>query len=320
MTRQQQISYSATAQFAREVQKGLCSSPKWLPTRFIYDDNGSSLFEKIMLLPEYYPARKEKEILTANAHKIAARLPGQDFNIVELGAGNGEKSLILLNAFYDEKTAFSYVPVDISEQALAQLGKKITKHIQSLDLHPMHCEYFEGLQSLSSERKNLVLFLGGNIGNFTPDERLHFLQSTRKSLKNGDLLLMGIDLKKDPAILCRAYDDTQGITAKFNKNLLLRINRELGGNFDPDEFLFHPIYYPVSGAVESYLLSTREQEVYIKHLDMTCTFDFLEPIHTESSYKFTPEEILSLADASGFKPKVQFYDEENYFTEVLWEA
>lgn len=304
--------------FAKEVDEGFSSNPKYLPTRFIYDDRGSRLFADIMNLPEYYPARAEKECLSTYKSNIATFLNGKDWNLVELGAGNGEKTLILIEELLNHQVTFSYIPVDISGEALRLLSDKVLKAFPDIDLNSKECDYFEGLHSLDNQRPNLVLFMGGNIGNFEPSPRAVFLNSLSTELKTGDLVLIGFDLKKDIGTLTSAYNDTQGVTRDFNKNILYRINRELQGSFDPEDFYFYSTYNPHSGAVESFLLSRKEQQVFIGETGKTYHFAPYEPIHTESSFKFNKADTQVLAGRAGFREVEQFTDPAERFVNVLW--
>ncbi len=307
-------------QFACDVREGLLAKQKHLPCKYIYDERGSELFCRIMELPEYYPTRCETEILNAHKHYLLEAIGRDPVNLVELGAGDGKKTRILLDHFTHERVDFSYVPVDISEDAVKDLSRLLGEKMPDLQVHGLVAEYFNGINWLSCNGtcRNLILFLGSNIGNFTPEERVIFLNSLRMSMKAGDYLLLGFDLKKDVDILHRAYNDSQGVTAEFNLNVLRRINRELGGGFDLGRFRFYSTWDPVAGAIQSFLLSTERQTVEISEIEMLFEFERWEPIHTESSHKFAAEGISSLAARTGFHVVRNFTDSKGFFVDSLW--
>lgn len=308
------------AEFASDVLHGLSASTKSLPCKYIYDDRGSHLFSMIMELPEYYPTRCETEILEANKENICDRVWTRGLNVVELGAGDGKKTKILLEHLIDRRQAFNYAPIDISEGAVKVLTGELKKTMPSLDMHGIVAEYQRGINWLSDNSatsRNLVLFLGSSIGNFSSHEAEGFLVSLRESMGREDHLLVGFDLKKDVKVMKEAYDDSEGITAAFNLNLLERINRELGGEFDSREFRFQSTWDPEAGAIESFLVSSREQEVPIRQLDLSVGFRELEHVHTESSHKFTPDEVVKLAGRAGFDVVENYYDPKRYFLDAL---
>lgn len=313
-------SQTVAAAFAQDVREGLSSNPKFLYSRDIYDDEGSRLFEEIMKLEEYYLTGAEKEVLEQFKSEYAYLLGDLPVNLVELGAGNGEKTGILLEYLLSRKLPITYRPLDISSWAIDRLEEILESRFPELEMEGMVGDYFEGLEWLkaNSNQKNLVLFLGSNIGNFTPKERSKFLSKLHQSLNPGDLVAIGFDLKKEIEIMNKAYNDAQGVTEAFNMNLLHRINKELDGHFDPECFRFYAGYNPKSGAVESFLLSTREQVVPIDALDMKVSFDEWEPIHTESSYKFTLNEIHQMAEENGFTSVTVFPDSRHYYINAIW--
>jgi L-histidine N-alpha-methyltransferase len=306
--------------FAVDVLSGLSARDKTLPSKYFYDSRGSELFRKIMDLPEYYLTDCEMEILQTHGHEISDVVCTEGMNIVELGAGDGLKTKVILDKLSEKKVSFSYNPIDISESAIRGLSAELQEILPAVDVHGLVADYFDGICWLS-ERKHcgsLVLFLGSNIGNFTPGERGSFLDSLWNAMDNGDYVLIGFDLKKDINVIKQAYDDSEGITAEFNYNLLRRINRELGGDFDIEKFNFHSIWNPKEGAIESFLVSTVQQRVYIEKLAQTFEFEAWEPIHTESSYKFTRKEVDMLAARTGFEPLEYFADNRGYFMNALW--
>jgi L-histidine Nalpha-methyltransferase len=309
-------------QFATEVEKGLGSTPKSLPTKFIYDKQGSLLFEKIMDLPEYYLTRSETEIFENHKTDIANYFHGQTFNLIELGAGNGEKTAILIEAFLHQKLDFNYIPIDISNSANRQLTEQFKNLFPGLGINPLNMTYFTGLEWIKKNTtgKNLVLFLGSNIGNFTEKERDDFLMELHNNLNKGDLLLIGIDIKKPYHILHDAYNDDQEITAAFNLNLLYRINDELKGDFDVSAFRFYSHYNPYIGAIEAFLYPISDQIVTIGIIGKTFKIKAWEPIHTEYSFKYSLDEIKVMANQARFGIVNQYFDAQNLFVDSLWLA
>ena len=302
--------------------EGLSRTPKSLPCKYFYDEAGSRLFRQITELPEYYLTRCESEILRDNRRELAALLAGARFNLVELGAGDGRKTRVLLEQFIEDGLDFRYVPIDICEAAVRELIGNLKQSWSHLPCEGLAAEYFEGLRWLSErkEQRNLVLFLGSNIGNFSQAGMRVFLRNVREALNEGDLLLIGFDLIKDVPLIEKAYNDSPGITAQFNLNLLHRINRDLGGNFRTDRFRFLSRFDHSSGAVESYLISGRKQVVEVERLQRSFFFEDGEPIHTERSQKYLESEVVRLAQETGFTVVRQMKDQQGYFLDSLWEA
>lgn len=312
--------YREKMQFSTDVLHGLSETPKWLPARYHYDDEGSRLFQKIMKLPEYYPTRCEFEILQTQKEKIAGLVSGETFNLVELGSGDGAKTKILLHYFLEQGLSFQYVPVDISESAMKGLISSLSGEIPNLDTRGIVADYFDSLIYLGgiNKRKNLILFLGSNLGNFNGTQARVFLRSLWNTLNNDDLVLIGFDLKKDIDKMILAYNDSQGVTAQFNLNVLKRINRELGGNFDINKFRHYATYEVESGAIESYLVSLEPQTVFIGEIGQIFHFDAWEHIHTEYSYKFLVSDIEGLAERTGYTIEKQLFDSKKYFVDSVW--
>lgn len=314
--------------FAEEIQKGLSSNPKFLPSKFIYDDNGSRLFEKIKRLPEYYLTNSEIYIFRSFKDEIAKLLfekKGYNFkgyNIIELGAGNGEKMEILLNHFSANGHDFYYYPIDISEKALQQLLLRIRRKLPNVNTIAINQEYLEGLSqlTLNSENRNIVFFLGANIGNMDPMETKNFLINLKSKLNSGDLLFIGFDLVKDYRLIERAYNDLSGISEEFNFNILKRINNELGGNFNLNNFYFYNFYNPILSANQTYLVSKVQQEVLINALGVSICFKQWEPIKVECSYKYSVEDIESLAEQTEFELIHNYFDNKKYFTDSVWKV
>lgn len=312
--------------FSENVRLGLGASPKFLSSKYIYDDNGTSLFERIMRLDEYYPTRCEKEILVEQSKKLVSLLQGSAHcvQLVELGPGNGEKIYTLLTELSLKCQTLRYYPIDVSSKAISLLVENIANHSSIFAkqlINPIVGDYIEGLAQISREPGTpvAILLLGGNIGNFNPDERIDFLTQIGQRLLKGDKICIGFDLVKSFKTIQKAYDDAQGVTAAFNKNLLERINKELGGNFDLDAFEFYATYDPFEQVVQSFLVSSFDQEVAIESLGTKYSFKRGEFIHTENSYKFTTNQIQALAESTGFKVLEFLFDSQDWFTDVVWE-
>lgn len=306
--------------FALDVLMGLSGVTKSIPSRYFYDAKGSELFERITELPEYYPTNCEFEILRAHHEAIGAAVAGDSFNLVELGAGDARKTRVLLEAFLAKGLDFTYYPIDISESAVDDLTKALASEYPQLEAKGVVAEYFDALTWLNHgpKTRNLVLFLGSNIGNFDGPRARRFLRTLWNAMSAGDLLLTGFDLKKDPDVLLDAYNDSQGVTREFNLNLLDRMNRELGADFDREQFHHFGTYDVRSGAMASYLLSLKRQQVTIGALGRTFDFRAFEPIHVESSYKFLEEEVDELASQTGFATETVFHDSKKWFLDALW--
>lgn len=306
--------------FAEDVLNGLSGSNKHLSSRYFYDDNGSRLFMQIMKMPEYYPTGCEFEILAQQSGAIYDQTGFKSkFNIVEFGSGDGIKTKQLLKAFMDREANFTYIPIDISQEALNALEVNILNSLPEIEMKPMAGDYFDVLEVISQEAlPNLFLFLGGNIGNYKHDEAKLLLEKFNAGMKMGDMLLMGMDLQKNPRVIQNAYDDTHGITKAFNINLLKRINRELDADIKLDQFDFYCNYNPENGEVNSYLVSLEKQHFHSTLLNTTFHFEKDELIWTELSKKYTFDSITSLAIETGFTVKHNFMDCRHYFTDSLW--
>jgi L-histidine N-alpha-methyltransferase len=313
-------SFNAKHAFALDVLVGLCEPRKSLPSKYFYDAPGSELFKKITQLPEYYLTNCEREILESQAGEIAGMVHGAPFNLVELGAGDGQKTKVLLKYLLDAQYEFRYVPIDISESAMEELVESLAEEFPGLEVRGLVSEYHNGLKWLNNryEEKNFTLLLGSSVGNFAPPEARQFLRNVWSSLDEGDNLLVGFDLKKDIELLLWAYNDREGITREFNLNILRRINRELGGDFNVDNFRHFGTYDVFSGAMESYLVSLEAQSVFIEEIGRSFSFQPWEPIHTEYSYKYLQEDIEDLAAKTGFVVEKQLYDSRHYFCDSIW--
>ncbi len=306
--------------FAEDVLEGLSSKEKHLSSKYFYDDKGSRIFEQIMQMPEYYPTACEFEILSQQSPAIFDRIQFTGkFNIIEFGSGDGIKTRQLLKSFLEKGADFTYIPIDISQQANDALQQNMKTALPQLDIQPRTGDYFDVLNELSATKiPNLFLFLGGNIGNYKKEAALDLLKKFNADMKKGDMLLMGMDLQKNPRIIQKAYDDPHGITRSFNMNLLERINRELDADIHLDQFDFYCNYNPQNGEVNSYLVSLKKQHFHSTVLNTTFHLEKDELVWTELSKKYNFSEIDALAKDAGFKVDHNFMDCRHYFTDSLW--
>ncbi|MBI1903158.1 MAG: L-histidine N(alpha)-methyltransferase [Planctomycetia bacterium] len=309
------------AVFARDMAAALTAFPKSLPCCYFYDRLGARLFEAICELPEYYLTRAEDEILRAHAEEIAALFP-RSTELVELGSGSAAKTRLLIEAFLRRRTLKRYVPLDICRSALEETSSDLVRAYPTLEVFAIAGEYREALHHLSATAGSckLILWLGSNIGNLERSEAGRFLGQIRDTLAPGDGVLIGIDLRKDSAAVEAAYDDAGGVTAAFNRNLLARINRELGGHFDLRTFQHRARYDAEVGRVEMYLVSDRRQQVAIDHLRLEVPFVAGEAIHTENSYKYSLAEIETLAATARMRCRRTWFDSERRFSLNLFTA
>ncbi|WP_207430054.1 L-histidine N(alpha)-methyltransferase [Sabulibacter ruber] len=305
---------------AQDVMQGLNQSPKKLSSKFFYDAKGSQLFQQIMQLPEYYLTKLEHQILSRQRKEILYAFGIQEpFQVVDLGAGDAYKTKLLLTELMASKAEVSYIPLDISEDQLNLLLEDLQLRWPQLPVTALAAEYFQGLEWLNQNQRlrKLVLFLGSNIGNFDLPEAQNFLCAVRQTLNPEDAFLLGLDLRKDPEKMRRAYADAAGVTSAFNLNLLHRINKELQGNFDLDQFQHFAEYDPLEGTMRSFLISKANQEVHIGALNQTFQFEAWEAIHTENSYKFSLKQVEAMAHACGFTVQDIFTDSSHGFADVL---
>jgi len=309
-------------QFALDVRKGLAQEKKTIPSKYFYDEKGSELFNQITRHPDYYLTQCELEILETHKSELSQLVQNEDFNLIELGPGEGIKTLILLEQLLKDSRQFTYCTVDISRKYLDQLTTKFLGLLPELNIEAISKDFNEGLRwlNLHSNKRNVVLFLGSSIGNFDEKETKKFLNTLWRDLNDGDYFLIGFDLRKDINVLLKAYDDSEKITQAFNLNLLERINKELEANFQIDNFTHYATYNVYSGAMESYLISTKKQEVYSKYLNETFYFNEFESIHLECSYKYRYSQIEQFAKDSGFKVLKNFEDSKKYFALSLWQV
>lgn len=276
-------------QLVDDARRGLSAPEKWLPPVWFYDDRGSRLFDEITRLPEYYPTRAERRLLETHAAEIARR-SGAD-TLVELGAGTCDKSRVLLDAMARHGRLRRYVPLDVSDTTLRHAAGRLAADYPGLEVHAVVGDFHRHLDRLPEGGRRMVAFLGGTIGNLTPAERRRFLFDLDCSLEPGDTLLLGTDLVKDPARLVAAYDDAAGVTAAFNRNVLLVLNRELGAHFDPERFTHVARWNEEEGWIEMRLRSTVDQVVAVDGLGLEVAFRAGEDLRTEISAKFTAEQV-----------------------------
>lgn len=308
--------------FLEDVLKGLSAKDKFLQSKYFYDAKGDALFQKIMACPEYYPTKCEMEIFTKQTDLLVSVLTehSQEFDIIELGAGDATKSGYLLKGLLDKRVSFTYYPVDISSNVINLLNTSLPQKLAGLQMHGLNGEYFDMLEKAKtlSDKIKVVLFLGGNIGNVPFEKAGEFCKSLRSHLMAGDLVLTGFDLKKNPIKILDAYNDKTGYTRDFNLNLLQRINDELKGNFVIENFYHFPTYDPIAGACKSYLVSCKNQRVEIA--DSTFYFEEGEPVFMEIAQKYTVKQTDELAVKNGFKPKQHFLDSKKWFLDTLWQC
>jgi dimethylhistidine N-methyltransferase len=303
----------AVPAYTDEVVHGLTSRPKTLPCKLLYDDRGSALFEEITRLPEYYLTRTELDILRQRSREIAQAV-GSPVSIVELGAGTATKTGTLLRAFARRQMRLKYFPVDISSAALADAKKRIREQCPNALVRPVVADFSDGFHFLREiSGRKLVLYLGSSIGNFEWNEAVAMLSTVREQLMPGDALLLGTDMVKPAEILVPAYDDAQGVTATFSKNILMRLNRELGADFDLDSFRHIAEWSPSRSRMEIFLESMCAQTVTLRMAHLTIRFRAGERIHTENSHKYTLEMIERMLCVSGFKLEKTWFDKREWF-------
>lgn len=305
------------------VLLGLRSRPKWLPAWLFYDEAGSRLFERITELPEYYLTRTERAILASHAEDIIDRAAdGARLRITELGAGSASKTCLLLAAAIKRQDAVVYEPIDVSASALEDAARRIKADIAGVSVTPHVMDYTNGFgfNRPRHDEHRLVLYIGSSIGNFEPDEASGLLRRLHAKLQPGDAILLGVDQAKEREILLEAYDDAAGVTAAFNRNLLVRLNRELGANFNPLAFAHRALWNQRESRIEIHLESRRAQRVQLPALDMIAHFAAGETIHTENSYKYAPGQAEAMLARAGFDPAATWTDEKNWFAVCLGRA
>jgi dimethylhistidine N-methyltransferase len=302
---------------AEEVSEGLSAHPKSLPPKLFYDAEGSRLFDQITETAEYYPTRTERSIFEQYAGDMAERA-GNNLTLVELGAGSARKTRLLIEALLRRQLRLDFYPVDVSPAALREAVARLNGDFSNLHVSPIVADYSHHLAQLKAlPGRKLALFLGSTIGNFEPEEAVQFLTGLRGSLQAGDALLLGFDMRKDAATLHAAYNDREGITERFNQNVLARINRELGGQFDLGSFAHVAFWNRGQSRIEMHLESRSDQIVWIQDLARSFYFARGERIHTENSYKFSPYSIARMLRQAGLSLEQTWTDPKGWFSEVL---
>lgn len=312
---------SQKEQFAADVREGLSKANRTLPSKWFYDETGDDLFVQIMHMPEYYLTRAEFEIFSEQTSDVIQAInvsPETHFDLIELGAGDGTKTKQLLGGLIDGGYSFDYVPIDISSHALDALHKDLQDRWPELHVQPQQGLYFQVLKDLAStERPKVVLFLGSNLGNLSDERASAFLGQLAHCLRTGDRVLIGLDLKKSEDVVLPAYNDSQGITARFNLNVLTRINRELGGNFKVDQFAHRPEYTEEEGIARSFLESLQDQQVRIDALGASFSFQKGERIHTEVSRKYNDDILTAILSSTGLEVTARITDSKDYFADFI---
>ncbi len=316
-------SFHISDKIASSAYEGLLSSPKWLPSWLFYDSAGSRLFDEITRIPEYYVTRTERAILADRAAEIVELAASERaLRLVELGAGSADKTRLLLSAAVERQDTVFYEPVDVSASALVEAQIRIENEIPGVLVCPRVQDYTHDLEldsTLPSERR-LVLYIGSSIGNFEPGESMLLLERVRAALDPGDCLLLGVDLVKDQSVLQAAYDDATGVTAAFNRNVLVRLNRELDADFHPENFAHRAVWNASESRMEMHLVSEAQQTVWLSGIDLRVNFEAGESIHTENSYKYQVGDAEALVAKAGFAHEATWMDERGWFAVCLARA
>lgn len=316
------IPTQSSTTFKNEVFEGLSNFPKYLSSKYFYDKEGDKLFQDIMAMPEYYLTGCEFDIISNNTVDIGEYFRDMEngLDLIELGAGDGKKTKVLLEYMVENNFNFTYKPIDFSENAVTLLSKNLAKEMPKLHVEAQVGEYFEVLENLKgfNKRKKVIMVLGSNIGNLKHPKAIDFLTKLQETMLPEDLLFMGFDQKKNPQTILDAYNDTTGITAAFNKNILTRINRELDANFPLEKFTHWESYNPETGTAKSFLVATEALEVTINDIQLTIHFDQWETIHTEMSQKYDDKIVGWLAEESGLKIETSFADGKEYYKNYIF--
>ena len=312
---------AAETPLGAEVYRGLTSMPKTLSPWLFYDQRGSELFEAITELPEYYLTRTERAIFAEHGDAMLAAAGAPELAVIELGAGTAAKTRVLLAAAARHCADVSYYPIDISASALSEARRNIGECAPAVRVEARVADYTEDMSVVpATKARRLVLYIGSSIGNFEPAEAGRLLRSLRRQLAPGDLLLLGVDHRKERSVLLCAYNDPAGVTAEFNRNALVRVNRELGGGFRPGLFRHRAVWNERESRIEMHLESLITQTVPIRDLGLSVDFRRGESIHTENSYKFTPETAGRLLERGGFTLRQSWTDAQRWFGVYLAEA
>ncbi len=307
------------SQFARDIQLGLSAPDKYIPCVYFYDDLGSQYFDQICRLPEYYPSWAETEILSKYSRQIAELCPAIT-RLIELGSGSSVKTRSVIDAYVKRNKHFEYIPIDVSKNILAESSEVLNRLYPELKVTPLPLRYEDGLKQLRdiNDDPKMIMWLGSSIGNYEKSDAVRFVKKIADAMNERDRLLIGIDLIKQSHILERAYNDAAGVTARFNLNILKRINRELDSNFNTDYFTHEAVYNSAKRRIEMYLKSRREQKIWIKKVNMEVYLNSDEYIHTENSYKYSLDEIDQLAEAAGMIVQKQWFDTNRWFSSNLF--
>lgn len=307
-----------TTAFKKDILEGLQKEQKTLPSKYFYDEKGDRIFQEIMAMPSYYLPRCEREIIRDKSTAIFEKIreDQEKIDVVELGAGDGTKTVELLKTGDDLNRVKNYIPLDISPNILEVNEKNVKNVIPHLSIQPIAGDFFKTLKEIKTGgARKLVLFMGGNIGNFPHEKAVSFLQLLKESLSDEDYILIAFDLKKNPKKILKAYNDDEGITKRFNLNILHRMNRELGTNIDISNFDHYPHYDPISGKTYSYIVSLENQSIKID--DKTIKLNKNEVIHTEISKKYSLTTVEELMDEVGFKVVDHFLDQKEFYSLTL---
>lgn len=304
------------ANMARDVRMGLTSAPKYLQAKYFYDERGSWLYDRICEVPEYYPARTETALLIDKAPAIIELV--RPDSIVELGSGTSRKTVHVLDACERQACYVQYLPLDVCREMLMDAGQRLLEHYPWLTIHALVDDYSEGFGNIPmTPGTRLYLFLGGTIGNLDEAASIQFLKALVRIMRKGDNLLLGVDRIKDRDVLQAAYNDAQGYTAEFNRNILQVINRGLGGQFVPETFEHQAWFNESKSQIEMHLHSHKSQQVYVENINMDINFVKDESIHTEISRKFSPESLNDMVSAAGLTILEHFEPDNGYFSLVL---
>lgn len=308
-------------QFKQDVLFGLSQNPKHIPSKYFYDKKGDELFVRIMNMPEYYLTRAEMEIFQEQSRDIISSFDirkGEEIEVVELGAGDGTKTIHILFELIRSRVTFKYVPIDISSNALTGLEHRMKEEIPELEITSLHGDYFQMLSDLKkSPNRKIILFLGSNIGNMSDEQAKLFIASLSRNLNKGDKIVLGVDLIKAKEVVLPAYNDAAGITRDFNLNLLERMNRELNADFDLSAFVHDPEYHESEGIAKSFLKSTKQQVVTIRSIGKQFAFDKDERIHTEISRKYNDRILETIIDSSPLAVQQCFTDQQSWFGDYI---
>ena len=308
--------------FAEHVRKGFKLPQKQISSEYFYDTAGARIFQEIMAMPEYYLTRTEEAILREHKTAIAELIAGNGLatELIEFGSGDGSKIIPLCVAAAAHTPHFTFRPMDVSGYALQQLQKKMSGLAPHIRVSPTIGNYFAALPPRRPNTTLSAMFLGGNLGNFSDIKAVALLRHFHQYLRKGEVFFLGVDLKKDPATILNAYNDDAGITARFNLNLLTRMNRELGFDFASEQFEHYASYSPLDGCARSFLVSKKAQKIYSTVLRESFSFDSGETIFTEESKKYSLNDIKTLADKAGFIPHSLFTDANSSYAIVAWQA